>query len=75
LSLYLLIKHHARKIYERVGVQLHRFLIVAIVADEWTHSKSKIFINRERDFCTHTKQGETQSQFRWYSDEKKLRLC
>jgi len=58
-----------------VKVQLHNFLIVAIDADEWTHSQPKCFILRERALCTQTKQGEAQSQFRWYREEKIFCCC
>jgi hypothetical protein len=75
LSLYLLIKHCTTKTYGRVEVQLHNFLIVAINADEWTHSQPKYFIPRERALGTHVKQAEAQSQFRWYREEKNLYLC
>ena len=58
--------------YGRVEVLLHNFLKVATDSDEWTHSQPKCFIPRERAFCTHTKQGETQSQLVWYREEKNL---
>ena len=58
-----------------MGEWKYSFLLVEIDADEWTHSQPKCFIPRERAFFTHVKQGETQSQFRWYREEKNLHFC